>query len=97
MAEAVAAYATAIKTARSATTATPASSPMRNARRRDSLVRDDQGERLFSIAKERPDSPHKIDLAMAAVLSWRRAATRCLCRSPSSGNTGPRSGTRTAG
>jgi hypothetical protein len=41
-----------------------------NARRRDSQIYNDQGERLFSIAKERPDSPHKIDLAMAAVLSW---------------------------
>lgn len=31
---------------------------------------DEQGKRLWLIQKERPDSPHKIDLAMAAVLSW---------------------------
>ena len=32
--------------------------------------RDEQGQPLWLIRKERPDSPHKIDLAMAAVLSW---------------------------
>jgi phage terminase large subunit-like protein len=32
--------------------------------------RDEQGDPLWIIRKERPDSPHKIDLAMAAVLSW---------------------------
>jgi len=32
--------------------------------------RDDQGERLWVIQKERPDSPFKIDYAMAAILSW---------------------------
>ncbi len=31
---------------------------------------DEQGKKLWLIRKERPDSPHKIDLAMAAVLSW---------------------------
>lgn len=31
--------------------------------------RDDKGERLWVIVKERPDSVHKIDLAVAAVLS----------------------------
>jgi phage terminase large subunit-like protein len=31
---------------------------------------DEQGKPLWLIQKERPDSPHKIDLAMAAVLSW---------------------------
>ena len=33
-------------------------------------ARDEQGEPLWLIQKDRPDSPHKIDLAMAAVLSW---------------------------
>jgi hypothetical protein len=32
--------------------------------------RDEQGQPLWLIRKERPDSPLKIDLAMAAVLSW---------------------------
>jgi hypothetical protein len=32
--------------------------------------RDEQGKALWLIRKERPDSPHKMDLAMAAVLSW---------------------------
>lgn len=33
-------------------------------------IRDDKGERLWAINKERPDSPHKIDIAIAAALSW---------------------------
>ncbi len=41
-----------------------------NARRDELNQRDEQGKRLWLIRKERPDSPHKIDLAMAAVLSW---------------------------
>lgn len=41
-----------------------------NARRKDLAERDEQGKPLWLIQKERPDSPHKIDLAMAAVLSW---------------------------
>lgn len=41
-----------------------------NARRQDVLMRDAQGQALWLIRKERPDSPHKIDLCMAAVLSW---------------------------
>jgi hypothetical protein len=32
--------------------------------------RDEQGKALWLIRKERPDSPQKMDLAMAAVLSW---------------------------
>lgn len=31
---------------------------------------DDDGQRLWVIYKERPDSPHKIDAAMAGILSW---------------------------
>lgn len=41
-----------------------------NACRRIVPVRDDQGIRMFTIYKERTDSPHKIDAAMAAILSW---------------------------
>lgn len=41
-----------------------------NARRAELPQRDEQGKALWLIRKERPDSPHKIDLAMAAVLSW---------------------------
>jgi hypothetical protein len=41
-----------------------------NARRGELPQRDEQGKAIWLIRKERPDSPHKIDLAMAAVLSW---------------------------
>jgi phage terminase large subunit-like protein len=42
-----------------------------NAYRRPLHTLDDQGRPLWVIQKERSDSPHKIDAAMAAVLSWR--------------------------
>lgn len=38
--------------------------------RKPILLRDEQGMPLWVIQKERPDSPHKIDLAMAGCLSW---------------------------
>lgn len=38
---------------------------------------DDQGQPLFTIQKERRDSPMKIDAAMAAILSW-EARTHAL-------------------
>lgn len=42
-----------------------------NARRREiEHQRDEMNRPFWLIQKERPDSPHKIDLAMAAVLSW---------------------------
>lgn len=42
-----------------------------NARREDIKGwRDEQGKPIWLIRKERSDSPHKIDIAMAAVLSW---------------------------
>lgn len=41
-----------------------------HAHKRLVTVRDDKGERLFVIAKEREGSPLKIDLATAGVLSW---------------------------
>jgi phage terminase large subunit-like protein len=33
-------------------------------------VKDEKGQPLWTIYKERTDSPHKIDAAMAAILSW---------------------------
>lgn len=41
-----------------------------NACRKLLNLRDAEGKRLWLIQKERGDSPHKIDAAMAAVLSW---------------------------
>lgn len=41
-----------------------------NARRQDVLERDEQGKPLWLIRKDRPDSPNKMDLAMAGTLSW---------------------------
>lgn len=41
-----------------------------NARKRELRRIDDQGQKLYVIQKDRPDSPHKMDLAMCAVLSW---------------------------
>jgi phage terminase large subunit-like protein len=41
-----------------------------NARKQELSQRDEQGKALYLIRKERPDSPQKIDLAMAATLSW---------------------------
>lgn len=41
-----------------------------NAKKRELPERDEQGKALWLIQKERPDSPHKMDLAMASTLSW---------------------------
>lgn len=41
-----------------------------NAVRRQLNIRDEDGAPLWTIYKEKPDSPHKIDAAMAAILSW---------------------------
>jgi hypothetical protein len=43
-----------------------------NSRRDDrgGSLRDDEGKSLFVIKKDRPDSPFKIDAAMASILSW---------------------------
>jgi phage terminase large subunit-like protein len=41
-----------------------------NARRLYTNLVDEQGVRLWILRKERPDSPNKIDAAMAANLSW---------------------------
>jgi hypothetical protein len=41
-----------------------------NAVRRVLTLKDDTGQNLWTMYKERPDSPHKIDLAVCGVLSW---------------------------
>lgn len=41
-----------------------------NACRREVNIRDDRGVKMYTIYKEKPDSPHKIDGAMAGILSW---------------------------
>lgn len=41
-----------------------------NAVKRDVNIRDENGERFYTISKEQKGSPRKIDIAMAAVLSW---------------------------
>ncbi|HOU22675.1 MAG TPA: terminase [Anaerolineae bacterium] len=41
-----------------------------NACRRQVALHDDQGVQMWTICKEQPESPHKIDGAMAAILSW---------------------------
>jgi hypothetical protein len=41
-----------------------------NAWRSPTNLIDEEGKSLWILRKERPDSPHKIDAAMAAVLSW---------------------------
>jgi phage terminase large subunit-like protein len=55
-----------------------------NARRADLNQLDEQGKPLWLIRKERSDSPHKIDLAMAAVLSW-EARTDAIAAGASGG------------
>lgn len=41
-----------------------------NSHKRMTYVRDDKGERMHVICKDRKNSPNKMDLAMCAVLSW---------------------------
>jgi phage terminase large subunit-like protein len=41
-----------------------------NACRRQIPLHDDQGLPMWTIYKEMPESPHKIDAAMASILSW---------------------------
>jgi len=41
-----------------------------NAVRKVLRMRDEEGQPLWTIYKERPDSPFKIDAAMAGILSW---------------------------
>jgi hypothetical protein len=55
--------------------------------RRDEIKHqfDEQGKPLWKIRKERPDSPHKIDLAVCAVLSW-EARTHAIAEGMGAGN-----------
>jgi hypothetical protein len=41
-----------------------------NAHRKPVPIRDEDGGQMWILAKEREDSPHKMDAAMAAVLAW---------------------------
>lgn len=41
-----------------------------NAVKRDVNIKDEDGERLYVISKEHKGSPRKMDIAMAATLSW---------------------------
>lgn len=41
-----------------------------NAIKREVPMRDEEGQQLWLISKDRRDSPHKIDVVMAGVLSW---------------------------
>jgi len=50
---------------------------MGNACRMHTGLRDEEGQPLWVLRKDRPDSPHKIDLAMAAILSD-EAARDCV-------------------
>jgi hypothetical protein len=43
---------------------------LKNARKYPLNVYDDKHRQMYSLSKDRPDSPRKIDAAMAAVLSW---------------------------
>jgi len=43
---------------------------VKNAVRRKVNVYDDEHRNMHSISKDRPDSPRKIDAAMAAILAW---------------------------
>jgi len=64
-----------------------------NACRRMLTIRDDQGQPLWVIYKERKDSPHKIDGAMAAILSW-EARTVAIAAGVVSGVYGTRGAAR---
>ena len=58
-----------------------------NAHKRPLRIRDDKDKALWTIQKARPDSPDKIDLAMAGILSWearRDALTEGAARSDES-------------
>lgn len=72
MAWALRAYSTAMNTAAVTHSGDPVlAQHIGNSRRRDeSRVKDERGQRMWTICKERHDSPLKIDAAMAGCLSW---------------------------
>jgi hypothetical protein len=43
---------------------------IKNAVRRKITAKDDEGRPLWTVGKDRPNSPRKIDAAAAAVISW---------------------------
>jgi hypothetical protein len=43
---------------------------VKNARKHTQNVKDDKGKAMYTLAKDRPDSPRKIDASMAGTLSW---------------------------
>jgi hypothetical protein len=57
-------------TAVSRTTGTRRCAHVGNAHKRPDHQRDDQDQPLWTIQKDRKDSPFKIDAAMAGILSW---------------------------
>lgn len=59
-----------------------------NSFRHDLPQRDEQGKPLWLIRKERSDSPHKIDLAMAAILSWQARTDAIASGAVESGSAG---------
>lgn len=71
MAFAIRAYRTAIKAAEVAHDGDPRfARHLGNACRQVTNLVDDDGQPLWILRKERPDSPHKIDLATAGTLAW---------------------------
>jgi phage terminase large subunit-like protein len=65
------AYETAVRTGELGHEASPAfAAHIASAVKREVNLRDEDGERLYTISKEHKGSPRKIDIAMAAVLSW---------------------------
>lgn len=71
MAEALRAYDTAMRTGAVTHSGDPNfTRHIANARREDLPAKDEQGKPLWIIRKERPDSPLKMDAAMAGCLAW---------------------------
>jgi hypothetical protein len=70
-AQAVGTFAAAISTAEVSNDGNKTfASHIKNTVRRKITAKDDEGRPLWSIGKDRPDSPRKIDAAAAAVISW---------------------------
>ena len=59
-----------------------------NSYRHDLPNRDEQGHPLWLIRKERSDSPSKIDIAMAAVLSWEARTDAIMAGAQTAGEAG---------
>jgi phage terminase large subunit-like protein len=71
MADAVRSFATALQAGEITNNGDPVlTSHIANARRLYTNLVDEQGVKFWILRKERPDSPNKIDAAVAAVLSW---------------------------